>query len=33
MKELSRSNMLMKDSSFGDFETMDMINEEIILIH
>ena len=33
MKELSRTNSLMKESSFGDFETMDLINEEIILIH
>jgi|LauGreDrversion4_2_1035121.scaffolds.fasta_scaffold82322_3 hypothetical protein len=33
MKDLSRSNSLLKDALFGTFETMDQINEEIILIH
>ncbi len=33
MKELSRSNSVLKDNSFGNFETLDQINEDIILIH
>ena len=33
MKDLSRTNSMLKDSQFGTFETLDQINEDIILIH